>query len=62
MTLEDNWDYLLENPDELSIDELSQFDGAEQAINEIELELYSAIASEEWLDDIDLDMLENLDK
>jgi len=54
------WDYLFDNYEDLTFDEIAQFDESEEAIYTLENELYGNIADEIILEDVDLETIENL--
>jgi hypothetical protein len=57
-----NWEYLLEHYDDITYEEIADFEEAEEAISAFENELYSGFATEELLEDVDLETIENLYK
>lgn len=62
LSLEENWDYLLDHSEEFSYEEIAAFEESEDAFREIEEELFGTIATEDLIDDFDLETIETLYK
>ncbi|WP_235298788.1 hypothetical protein [Portibacter marinus] len=60
LTLEENWDYLLEYTDELTFEDFDAFEETEEALQSLEQELYGFANGEEFLNEIDLETIEIL--
>ncbi len=56
---EENWEYILENSEEISSEELVYFEEAEEALEQIEFELYGEIDQEKLLEEIELETIES---
>lgn len=57
---DENWEYLLDNSEDLTFDELIDFEESGEALLAIEEEIYGDLVSEELLEEIDLETIENL--
>ena len=55
-----NWEYLLENYDDITYEDIAAFDESAEAILAFEDELYSDFATEDILEDVDLETIKNL--
>ena len=60
ITLDDNWEYLLENSEDLTFEELVSFEESDEAMISLEEEIYGDLDMEILIDDIDLQTLETL--
>ena len=60
LSADQNWDYFLENSDEITYEELADFEESDAAIEALEEEIYGNLASEDFLEEIDLETIQNL--
>lgn len=57
-----NWEYVLEHYDDITYEDIADFEEVEEAISTFENEFYGGLATEELLKDVDLETIENLYK
>ena len=55
-----HWDYLFENYEDVTYEDIAGFEETDEAIEEMENELYGSLLDEELLDYIDLETINNL--
>lgn len=60
LTEDQSWLYLIQNSTDLSLDEIASLSQAEGELAELELEIFTNGLSDEFIDGIDIDLLEDI--
>ncbi len=60
LAADQTWGYVINNASELSMEEISEFSEIDEAITDLEKELYGNNISEHFIDDQDIDLIEEI--